>query len=112
MTRRVTALVLGVFLTSVAAFGACNPQDDCPAKEGISPDGPCSSDMLQCAYDLVTPSPTCDGTSVTLASSCTCTSGAWKCPSPVACGGAGEDADTEEDAAADAGDMEAAPGDP
>ena len=111
MTLRVTALALGVLLSSIAAFGACNPQDDCPAKEAIVPDGPCSSDTLQCAYDLVTPSPTCDGTSVTLASSCTCTSGAWKCPSQVACGGAAEDAATDEDAALDAGDSEAASGD-
>ena len=111
MTRRATALALGVLLTSMLAGGACNKDDDCPAKEAISPDGPCSSDALQCAYDLVTPSLSCDGTSVTLASSCTCASGAWKCPSPVSCGGVAEDAATEEDAAVDAGGIEAAPGD-
>jgi hypothetical protein len=99
MSRRATAVWMGIFLASLLALEACNRQDDCPAKESITPDGPCGSEALQCAYDLVTPAPACDGTSVTLASSCTCTSGAWACPSPVACGG-GESAD----AAADAGD--------
>ncbi len=106
MSRRVAALGLGAFVASLFAFGACNPQDDCPAKESISPGGPCSSEALQCAYDLATPSPACDGTSVTLASSCTCTSGAWACPSPAACGG-----EASGDAEVDAGDIDAAAGD-
>ena len=88
------ALVGAAFL----ALGACNSgMSDCPAKEAIQPGAACSDDDLQCAYDLSTPAPACDGTTTVLATSCTCTKGTWSCPSAVACpsgddGAAGDDA--------------------
>ena len=88
-------LVVGFF----AAIGACNSgTGDCPAKESIQPGAPCSDDNLQCAYDLSTPSPGCDGTTTTIASSCTCMKGTWSCPSPIDCGGT--DASTGDDGSA------------
>jgi hypothetical protein len=87
-----------------AVLAACNTgTDDCPDKAQITPGAACSDDFAQCAFDLQTPSVACDGTTFTIASSCTCTKGLWVCPSAVECG---EDAATDEggDATDDGGD--------
>ena len=96
MNRAAIPCTLGAFAAAVAmafaaaAGGACNTQGSCPAKEIIQPGASCSDDQLQCAFDLATPSAACDGTT-TIPSSCTCTKGAWSCPSAFACeGGAGD----------------------
>jgi hypothetical protein len=88
-------------------LGACNTATgECPAKETIVPGASCTETDLQCAFDLATPSPACDGTSTTIPTSCTCTSSAWACPSPVQCstdGGSDASADAAgSDAMADA----------
>ncbi len=75
------ALTVGLVL----ALSACNDVGQCPAKEAVTSGGACSGDMLECAYDLATPSPACDGTNTTIATSCVCTKGVWQCPSPVSC---------------------------
>jgi hypothetical protein len=67
--------------------GGCNNVGSCPAKETIMPGGPCSGDSLECAYDLATENPACDGTNTTIPTSCTCTKGAWVCPPPASCEG-------------------------
>jgi hypothetical protein len=86
----VPSTVIALVWCLVAALGACNSgTGDCPQKQSIQPGAPCSDDNLQCAYDLDTPSPACDGTTTTIASSCTCTKGTWSCPSAVDCGGDG-----------------------
>jgi hypothetical protein len=108
MGKRVAMMGASLVLamaSAVATFGACNQQADCPAKGAIVPNAACPGDGLQCPYDLQTPSPACDGTTTTLASSCTCTDQGWSCPSPVSCGGedAGDDspASSSEDAGED-----------
>jgi hypothetical protein len=89
-------LALGLF----AGLGACNSgTGNCPAKETIQPGASCDDEHLQCAYDLATPAPACDGTSTTISSSCTCTNGTWACPDPVACEAGAPTDDAEPDAA-------------
>ena len=85
----------------VVAVAACNSgAADCPAQASVQPGAPCTDDNVQCAYSLSSPSPACDGTTTTLASSCVCVDKTWSCPSPVDCGG---DASTADAAEADAG---------
>jgi hypothetical protein len=72
-------------LVAATALVACNDVGDCPGKSAIVPGGSCSGDNLECAYDLETPSPACDGTNTMLATSCICTKGVWVCPSPASC---------------------------
>jgi hypothetical protein len=79
---------------------ACNETGTCPAKGAFAPDASCQDDGLQCAYDLVTPSAACDGTTTVIPSSCMCTSGAWVCPSAWSCDAGAADA---ADAAVDGG---------
>lgn len=89
-------------LAAGAAVGAaaCNDTGTCPTKGSIKPDASCADDQLQCAYDLVTPSAACDGTTTSIPSSCMCTSGAWVCPEAFSCDAGAADA---ADAAADGG---------
>jgi hypothetical protein len=104
----VTIAMLGTF-TSVTA---CNSgTGSCPDKAAVVPDGPCSDDKLQCAYDLMTPAVACDGTTTTIETSCTCTNDHWVCPAAVECDSgvaeeAGEEAGSEE-AGEEAGPEEA-----
>jgi hypothetical protein len=87
-----------------ASTGACNDQGACPAKAAVMPGGACSGDQLQCPFDLTTESAACDSTTTVIASSCTCTQGAWACPSPFNCDGgapATEDGAAPADGAAD-----------
>jgi hypothetical protein len=93
-----TTVILIASLIMAATSGCNNGTGDCPPKGSIQPGAACSDDTLQCAYDLSTPSPACDGTTTTIASSCTCTKGTWVCPSAVAC--AGGDGSTDNDASA------------
>lgn len=70
----------------------------------IRPGVSCTDEGLECPHDLATQSPACDGTTTTIATSCTCENDKWSCPDPVACdGGAAEDAGdgAAEDAASD-----------
>jgi hypothetical protein len=76
-------IMLGIGV--VSAMGACNGQGDCPAKGTIVPGASCSGDQLQCAYDVATSSPACDGATTAIASSCTCSNGAWACPPAFDC---------------------------
>lgn len=91
---------------SLSAVPACNSgAGTCPAKETITAGGACDDDKLQCAFDLVTPAPACDGTNTTVPSSCLCTGKNWVCPDPVACGDAAapeDDAGATDDGQADA----------
>jgi hypothetical protein len=100
------------FFASIVAFAlfssACNDVGSCPGKETITPGGACSGDSLECAYDLATPSPACDGTSTTIATSCVCTSGAWVCPSAVSCPSAGDDGGAVADGQGEEGGDDAA----
>ncbi len=83
----VTAMALGL-----GGLGGCNDVGSCPAPETIMPGGTCSGDSLECAYNLPSPSPACDGTNTTIPTACTCTKGTWSCPSPIDCeGGTGDD---------------------
>jgi hypothetical protein len=68
----VAVLAVGV------ASGACNDVADCPSASSIHPGGSCSGYQLQCPYDLAAS----DGT--TTATSCTCISGSWSCPTASA----------------------------
>ncbi len=99
---RARLLVTGLLLAAGAASGvaACNDAGMCPTKGSIKPDASCAEDQLQCAYDLVTPSAACDGTTTVIPSSCMCTSGGWDCPAAWSCDAGTADA---ADAAADAG---------
>ena len=81
-------------------IAACNDLGTCPAAAAVTPDAACSNEQLQCEYDLATPSPSCNGTTTVIPSSCTCTGGAWACPAPIVCD-EGTDAPTP-DAATDA----------
>ena len=110
MSTRATLAGIFVLWAVITAFGACNQEGDCPAKGTVMPGGSCTSDALQCAYDLQTPSPACDGTSTTIASSCTCTSGAWACPSPLSCGDGGS-TEPGPDSGTAGGDSSTPPGD-
>jgi hypothetical protein len=101
MRRAVWGACAAAILAVVGSLGACNSGTaDCPAKETIQPGGACSDDDLQCPYDLASPSLACDGTTTVLATSCTCTKGAWVCPDAVSCPG-GDDAAPGDDAAGD-----------
>jgi len=76
----------------VVAAAACNTGlGDCPAKSAVKPGGACSDDTLECPYDLAAKS--CDGKKTVLATSCTCTDGAWACPGSVDCLGDGGTSD-------------------
>jgi hypothetical protein len=106
MSLRQVVAQLGIALGAlIPIMGACNSgTGDCPAKQTIQPGAPCSDDNLQCAYDLPTPSPACDGTSTVIPSSCICTSGAWSCPSAISCGDGGGSEGGGDDGSAEAGD--------
>ena len=93
----VTAMTLGL-----GGLGGCNDVGSCPAKETISPGGTCSGDSLECAYDLPSPSPACDGTKTTIPTSCICNNGTWSCPSPLSCEGGDDGGGGGDDAAGDA----------
>jgi hypothetical protein len=100
-------LVLPLVLAAgvLAAIAACNQQGNCPAKGSIQPGAACNEYQLQCEYDLATASPACDGTTTVIPSSCTCTDGAWVCPSAFDCdSGAApsEDASASADGASEA----------
>jgi hypothetical protein len=96
--------LLATAVVVVAVLVACNTgTGDCPAKETIQPGTACSDDFLQCAFDLPTPSPACDGTTTVLASSCVCTKGLWVCPAPVGCPEAGAADGATDDGATDDG---------
>lgn len=80
--------VLGALAVAamLATAPACNTgMGNCPAKETVQPGGSCNDDKLQCAFDLATPDPSCDGTQTTIATSCSCDKGHWSCPDPIAC---------------------------
>ena len=96
------SLVLSSMLIAyVLVVTACNAVGDCPAKASVTPGGPCSTDQLQCPYDLTTPGPTCNGSSsLGIASSCICTGGAWSCSAGFCDGGADAAADGSPDAPA------------
>ena len=66
----------------VLVLGCTDLSSEC-AKATPTPDGDCTSDNLQCPFEL--DQPNCDGTSTAIETSCTCTSGAWACPSAVPC---------------------------
>ena len=86
-------------------IAACNDLGTCPAAAAVTPDAACSNEQLQCEYDLATPSPSCNGTTTVIPSSCTCTDGAWVCPSAFDCdSGAApsEDASASADGASEA----------
>ncbi len=108
MSRLTPLFGLLLVTAAVAGVGACNEVGDCPADAATIHDGdPCSGEGLQCAQDVTFTA--CDGTQQTIASSCTCTEGAWSCPSEPDCdaGGGGDDAgedaaDASEDVTADA----------
>ncbi len=56
---------------------------NCPSKRDVEPWAACAGRM-QCAWDLVTASPACDGTTITIQTSCLCDEGIWKCPNAYA----------------------------
>jgi hypothetical protein len=86
------AVLAAIAVSGAGALGGCNDVGSCPAPAAITPGGSCSGDSLECAYDLPSPSPACDGTNTTIPTSCVCTKGSWVCPSPVSCeGGSGDD---------------------
>jgi hypothetical protein len=93
--------LLAAVLAIVGSLAACsNGTGTCPAKETIQPGASCDNDDLQCAFDLATPDPSCDGTQTTIATSCTCKKGTWSCPDPVACStdaGGGDETSTGDD---------------
>jgi hypothetical protein len=112
--RRLAPLLLAALpllvAASFSAVPACNSGTaSCPAKETITAGGSCDDEKLQCAFDLATPAPACDGTSTTVPSSCICTSKKWVCPDPVECGDAAPPADDA--AATDDGAADTAPPD-
>jgi hypothetical protein len=79
-----------VFAGLLATAGACNTGlGDCPATQTIQADEACTDDNLDCPYDLSSEPASCNGTTTTIKTSCVCTKGTWKCPSPVDCGGGG-----------------------
>lgn len=73
--------------------GACNHQDSCPTTTPIADGMDCTSEALQCEFDVSFTD--CDGVKQTIASSCTCTSGKWSCPSEPDCEMAGDDGGSE-----------------
>ena len=77
------------------AIAACNNVGTCPST--ITPGGSCSGDNLTCAYTIKSGSAACSSIAVdgSVATSCTCTSGAWVCPSCGDDGGGGDDAAVE-----------------
>jgi hypothetical protein len=89
-------ILLPLCAVIAVAIAACNNVGSCPSR--ITPGGSCSGDNLTCLYTITSQSSsaTCqpfnDGGPV--ATSCTCTSGTWVCPS---CGddGGGADATVE-----------------
>ncbi len=105
MRRVAFLLAWAALLTGLLLPSACNSVGDCPAPSAITPGGSCSGDTLECPYNVASPSPACDGTTVEggLATSCMCGDGKWSCPSPVSCDAStGEDATTDD--GGDAGD--------
>ena len=79
-------LALGLFLGATRCAGIADINDivNCPPKRDIQPWSACSGRM-ECAWDLVTANPACDGTTLTIATSCLCAQGVWKCPNAYAC---------------------------
>ena len=73
-------LFAAVVAAALAAFAGCNSLADCPAAAEVVPGGACSGNDLQCAYTLSTQTAACTGMTTTVATSCTCTDGAWVCP--------------------------------
>ena len=114
---KLTSLLQAIALALGAAFafGACDNYDNCPAKEQVRPGGSCDGTYYQCPYDLTAPSSACDGTTATIASSCTCVGGIWACPIATPCpdassgddgggeGGGGDDSGTEAGSGDDGG---------
>jgi hypothetical protein len=74
-------VLLGLAGAVSASTGACNQQGDCPAATAIKSGASCSDDQLQCPYSLSAGEAPC--------TSCTCTAGAWACPSDFTCGDGG-----------------------
>ncbi len=75
-----------IFATAlvIAGSGACNHQDACPTdSKGVGDGMDCTSEGIQCEYDVMFTD--CDGVKQVIASSCTCTSGKWSCPSEPDC---------------------------
>lgn len=101
MPTKLTLLGLALVAAGIAATGACNSVGECPADQTTIQDGvACSGDGLQCAFDVTYAA--CDGTKQTISSSCTCSGGAWSCPSVPDCDAGVEEAG--DDAQVDAGD--------
>lgn len=109
MSWRAFGVVVSVAAAAAFALGAaCNSgAGACPSADSVQPGASCDDEHLQCAYTLATPSAACDGTSTTIASSCTCTHGSWACPDPIACD-AGDEAGDHEGGTDDGGGGEGA----
>jgi hypothetical protein len=91
VTRPSPTLAWRAALSAAAAWclvlAGCNSgTSNCPTPQSVTPAGACADNDQQCPFNLDTPSPACDGTTTTIASSCTCTAGTWACPAPVQCG--------------------------
>jgi hypothetical protein len=71
----------------VAVVAACNNVGSCPSS--ITPGASCSGDNLECPYTIQSSSATCSSIAVNgaVATSCTCLSGIWQCPSCADDGG-------------------------
>ena len=79
MKSALLLVALAIAFAASSQVAACNAAltADCPSAP-IDNGGACSEDALECPY-TVAPNAACGDTS-SLASSCTCTSGAWVCP--------------------------------
>jgi hypothetical protein len=99
--RTCEILALGLFVGGAGCDGLAdiNGIVNCPSKADLQPWGACSGDM-ECAWDLVSASPNCDGTIITIPTSCVCDQGVWKCPNAYACeppaAPAGDDGSTDD----------------
>ena len=102
------ALALALFVGASGCDGIEDINDivNCPSKRDLQPWGSCSGHM-ECAWDLVTASPACDGTTITIPTSCMCEQGVWKCPNAYACAPAavsvGDDGATDDGSTDDGG---------
>jgi hypothetical protein len=111
MKRAWLLSIVSAFALSLVMGAGCSGMDDvngivnCPSKHNLQPWGACSGHM-ECAWDLVSASPACDGTIITIQTSCICEQGVWQCPNAYACQSAavssGED-DSGDDASSDDG---------
>lgn len=70
------------FWVTVSALAAtdCSGHGTCPSHGLMVTGASCHGDQLQCPYEVTITA--CDGTTSSIASSCSCESGQWVCPDP------------------------------